>query len=459
MKCGNTNQRAGGGFAYIVGLIVLTMLMVLAVAFVAATDTNLSISNNCRSGMDAQLAAESGLAFMLERLRSVRLPNETTHATFASDLLAGLAQVLNGTANLAGQAVTNDGTTISVPDIQTDNGTFRCWFSWIDDKQCRLVVQGSARQLQRRVAMELALEIKRPLVFDYGLASRGQITISGNAKILGVNHPWEASVLSATQLHNDAIRLDGGVTVDGDLYTAGQDTYITLEGSPTVAGTTDPEEMAEHFHEGVDTPDFPQIETSHLVPLAVNVIDANTNLSAGVYNNIRIAAGTNPDFTSDVVLNGVVYVEAPNIVRFRGQTTINGLIVTQDKDLPLELCQLDFAGGVHANGVELLPDTSEFTAVKEYTGSFIIAPGFGAVFSGNFGTVNGAIAADQLTFAGTAEGTVNGTVIGLEDLPTMLGGNVIIRVNREGDGSTAAGFLESFALIPQPESYSELAGE
>ncbi len=195
------------------------------------------------------------------------------------------------------------------------------------------------------------------------------------------------------------------------------------------------------------------------MPLAVNVIDANTNLSAGVYNNIRIAAGTNPDFTSDVVLNGVVYVEAPNIVRFRGQTTINGLIVTQDKDLPLELCQLDFAGGVHANGVELLPDTSEFTAVKEYTGSFIIAPGFGAVFSGNFGTVNGAIAADQLTFAGTAEGTVNGTVIGLEDLPTMLGGNVIIRVNREGDGSTAAGFLESFALIPQPESYSELAGE
>ena len=111
-----------------------------------------------------------------------------------------------------------------------------------------------------------------------------------------------------------------------------------------------------------------------------------------------------------------------------------------------------------AYGVEVLPDTPEFAAVKQQTGTFVLAPGFGVTFSGNFGAVNGSIAADQLTFTGTAEGVVRGAVLGLADLPATLSGHVEIRVDRAHAAPHPAGFVQSFALVPVASTYLELKG-
>jgi len=108
--------------------------------------------------------------------------------------------------------------------------------------------------------------------------------------------------------------------------------------------------------------------------------------------------------------------------------------------------------------VEVLPSTPTFAAVKQQTGTFVLAPGFGVTFAGNFSAINGAIAADQLTFTGTAEGLVRGSVIGLRDITTRVGGNVDIFVDRSNADPNPAGFLKPFALIPQPETYQELTG-
>jgi hypothetical protein len=309
------------------------------------------------------------------------------------------------------------------------------------------------------VAINLHLVRKRSAVFDYGLVSKGQITLAGNATIAGVNTPDEASVLSTTDNVYDAICVEGSVVVTGDLSVSADQAYVSISGSPTIAGETDPELIAEHIHTGVEEPEFPQIDTAPLAALATNIVDANTDMHRSAFSNIRIVAGTNPVFAADITLNGVVYIEAPNIVKFEGKTTLNGLVVTQDADLPIESCQLRFTGKVEAFGVENLPDRPEFAVVRQQIGTFILAPGFGTTFAGNFTAINGTIAADQLTFTGSAEGVVNGSVIGLTDLPTYFGGNCEIMVDRSGVDVNPVGFVHPLALVPQPDTYAEVSGE
>ncbi|MDY7009650.1 MAG: hypothetical protein SVV80_02725 [Planctomycetota bacterium] len=345
---------------------------------------------------------------------------------------------------------------VHVPDIQVNGRSFYCWFTQLDSNRRQITVRGTFGGVTRHLNMDLMLVFKPAMAFDYGLASRGQISIFGNARILGVNDPTEASVISVTKSHLDALCLDGHAEVSGDLYTSGTGTYVSVSGSPTVAGTQDLAEIAKHVHNDVEEPDFPEIDTSPFAALATYTLQPGDPTNKNVYNNLLIPAGMNPNFTSDVVLNGVVYIESPNDVKFEGKCTINGMVVTEESSEPISNCQLSFAGHVEANGVKSLPDTSEFANVKTQTGTFILAPGFGVTFAGNFSAINGSIAADQLTFTGTAEGTVKGSVIGLKDLPTNIGGNVDIFVDRSNNKNNSAGFVKSIAMEPVPDSYNEL---
>ena len=450
-------RRMRCGFAYLMAMVLLIVMVVMAVSFTGLTTMNVLKSDNQRDAVDARLAAESGLEFMLDNIRRMRLPGRLTQETFVDSLCTELSRRLDATGNLAGQSVTKTADAVLVPPISLEGMTFRSCVRWVDANRCRLEVTGAAHGLSRRVTMDLMLVSRRPGVFDYGLASRGQVTVSGNAKIVGVNQPTEASVLSATQSSSEAISVNGSVVISGDLFAAGQNTTVGISGRPEIAGSQDPAVIAQHVHLGVEAPDFPELDAAPLAALATNLVDRTTDLKQSVLKNIRIAAGTNPTFSSDVVINGVIYVEAPNIVRFEGKTTLNGFIVTQDSDQPLSSCQIHFAGHVEARGVEGLPATPEYAAVKQQTGTFMLAPGFGATFAGSFSAINGSIAADQLTFTGTAEGVVKGSVIGMKDLPTEIGGTVEIYVDSKNADPRPAGFVQSTALTPDPSTYAEAA--
>ncbi len=455
--------EAPGGFAAVLALIVLAVGV--CVALVAVTSGSLSIRQ--ASGLhrvgEAQLAAEGGLRYMLAHLKAIHLPGDTTEETFLANALDALGPRLEGTANLGAQTLTNTGSQIVVPEIQVGDGrTFSSWITWVGPDRCRLKVRGSAEGLTRYLTMDLALVRDLPKVFEYGLASRGQVKLAGQARIEGVNKAEEASVFSGTMTSPTPIYLQGSsVSVGGDLYVAQGAGSVLIEGSPQIGGTSDPLRLIEHIHFDVDVPDFPVLETDHLVALAVNLVDGSTDTSqpGQVYENIRIAAGTNPTFAGNVQINGMVYVEAPNTVTFEGACTINGMIVTQDTENPISDCQIIFAGTVDAAGVDGLdPDNPAYDEVRQYTGSFLLAPGFGVSFAGDFQTINGTIAADQLTFAGSATGVIKGTVIGLADLPTVLDGNVSVKVDRSHLNQNPAGIIKPFAFDPLADSYLEPIG-
>ncbi|MCK4623851.1 MAG: hypothetical protein KAV00_00950, partial [Phycisphaerae bacterium] len=253
------SEKFNRGFAYVLALLLLAIFSTLAVAFASITDLDLQKSNNCRNSNGAQVAAESGLAFMLNVLDGIRLPGSTTEETFCVNLRKALADRLEGTANLAGGHVTNTGESVLVPDIQVEGKTFCYWFTQLDPDRCQMKVEGSFGGVTRYISMDLMLVPKPAKAFNYGMASRGKISIIGNTRIMGANDSSEASVISVTKSHPDAIYLEGQPEISGDLHTSGDEAYVLIEGKPTIAGTQDPDEIAEHVHEGVEEPDFPEI--------------------------------------------------------------------------------------------------------------------------------------------------------------------------------------------------------
>lgn len=455
------NRGGRGGFVYVMAIVILAVFTTLMVAVTSGANSSVQQSHNQHLVLDARLAAESGVGFILNQIGRIQFPTDMNEENFASVLCDRLGEKLNGTGNLSGASVSYDGGTVSIPTVSLGRGTFTCHFIQTDSDSCRLEVVGRYGDVSRRVAIDLDLVIETSRVFDFGLASRGQIILDGNANIIGINMPEEASVLSTSTAHASAIEISGGVTVSGELGVSGEEGAVVISGSPSIAGETSPEEYADHIHFGVDPPEFPALDTAPLAALATNLVDSSTNFQTPgqVWNNIRIAAGTNPKFANNQILNGVIYIEAPNDVRFEGQTEINGMIVTEDNDSALSECQLHFAGGVEAYSVDRLPDTPEFEAVKDMTGTFILAPGFEVTFAGHVTAINGCIAADQMTFTGTAEGTIEGTLIGLEDLPTRIDGNVDIYIDRANANTNPVGFLKPFGLVPDSRTYRELLGE
>jgi hypothetical protein len=446
----------------VLSVFVLGILSALAMSLVVDTGLTALRSDNYRDSVSAQLAAESGFEFMLKAMDEVRVPETTTQTTFLEDCSAAFGEKLNGTPNLASATVRTDGSQVVIPPISLPNkgGNFTSYVTWLDATHVRLETVGTCGGISRRLRMDFERVVHRSPVFDNGVASKGQLKISGNSKIKGTTDPNDASILAASSTYDNAVIIEGGVVIDGDVYAAGETSYVDITGTPEIAGSTDPGVYSDNLHTATDVPDFPAVDTTVLAGMATSVIDSTTDLTGSdlVFNNVRIAAGTNPTFSTGVTVNGIVYIEAPNIVSFSGQANLNGLVATQDSDEPIETCHISFAGGVTANGVEALPDTEEFADVKQQAGTFIVAPGFSVSFAGNCSIAGGIIAADQLTFTGAAEGSVNGSVISLEDSLTTFGGNVTLYVDHDGAVQQPAGFINSFGLSAIPDSYTERIG-
>ena len=307
--------------------------------------------------------------------------------------------------------------------------------------------------------MQLDLLVTRSTVFDYGVATRGQIDIGGNVKLTGLPDPELASVLSCYDTAgNNAINIHGGPVVSGDLYTSGLTADVTVGGGPVIGGEADPTKWSEHIHRDIGVPDFPVIDTSELITYATTVVNKNdlkvTGLETSVeLSNIIIPAGLNPVVTNDVTLNGVIYIQSPNTVKFTANATINGIIITEDDpSQDFNKCSVEFAGGVQLNGVGVLgPDYGE---LRDHKGTFIVAPSFSLKFGGHTESVGGVIAADQITFGGGTTGIVRGSVIGLKDLLMGLDGGCEITISPMED-ENPAGFEPVIRLAPDRTTYTE----
>ena len=94
--------------------------------------------------------------------------------------------------------------------------------------------------------------------------------------------------------------------------------------------------------------------------------------------------------------------------------------------------------------------------MKALPGTFLLAPGFSVQLTGNFGTLNGAVAAEELTVAGSVEGTVRGPVIVWGNHEMKLSGNSPITIDRTDTPQKPPGLTCTLRLVALPRTYKEL---
>jgi hypothetical protein len=188
------------------------------------------------------------------------------------------------------------------------------------------------------------------------------------------------------------------------------------------------------------------------------MVDSNTDTSSdATFENIKIIAGTNPTFSGQTTLRGIVFIETPNVVEFTGGADITGIIVG-DGDLNDNsgTNQIIFRGNVDSHPISDLPNEPQFEGLHDQTGTFVIAPGFKVSFGGSFSALCGAIAGNGIEFFGNAGGIINGLVINYSGEEMELSGNSDLYFNRSGTTESPAGFVPEIILKYNPTSYSEV---
>jgi hypothetical protein len=441
----------------LMAVVALGVITALGLALISTSGTELSNADSFRNMDSAHVCAEDGTMFLRDQcLPDVRLPYTVDSSNALTSLKTALlatdenGQYVNDLMkNLVSQGVTPD-LTISngqliVPAFQMPNGSYQCYFEYAgldseNNPNYWLYAKGTTDDTQRMVAMRFPAKPYVSPVFSYGLASKGVIRIGGNAQITG--DPDELASVLSTADQSGAIDVSGSATVEGDLYaTSTNSLAISYSGSATIAGQTTDSGKAEHVHTGVADPEFPVIDTTCFLDVWNNasssdkmVIASQDDIDATTsYNNLKILKGASTSnqplkFSSDTVINGVMYVEYPNWIKFSGSVTINGVIVsdnTYDASTDADIGEIDFVGSVTMNDPSALPNETRWDELKELDGTSMLVPGFDINMKGNSATFTGMIAANTVNMSGNSGGgerslSMPGPVMGLGERAIVI---------------------------------------
>ena len=471
-RIGYLSSRDRQGSVLILSLIFIVMLSAMAVALATMSGSNVQIAENHRKLEDTRACAESGLEVMRYWMSKVEMSGKTDPAQ-RFDLLANNLQ-----SSLSDAGITNitpaysGGSTITIANVPlcaSRNQSFSAMLTKIDANNVQLDVTGYEGPIEDRVSRtirsEFVFNVRADNVFDFGVASKGPVHLSGNIEMEGANIALESNAYIETD-QPLALEIIGNSQIAGSVKITNASAFVNLQGGHAsiggvtgVAATRPP-----HTEYGVPPSEFPEMDPAAFFDYAANTLSPTANLSGNAtYDNLLIPPGMNPNFTGHPTLRGVVYIQMPNVVKFTGGVDITGIIVTNgdstiDPD-PADTTapQIYFGGNVNSYPVGQLPLLPQFHDLQEQTGTFMIAPGFRVEFGGSFSTVSGAMAANGITMHGNTGGVINGSIINYSQNPMTLTGNGNLYFNRSGRGSEVpAGFVPKLVLEYKPASYSEV---
>jgi filamentous hemagglutinin family protein len=455
LKTRNLKRAARRGVALLLTMIFLAIFACLAVAIVTATDANLTIARNRIESGQAAAFAETGVQMIRLGVGGVTVPGTHNAADVHNAIVTQLQSVFTGShmvnsASISAGAggVTVPMITVARPDGRTGTISLIILSSGGAQDATTITISSTGRfgGACRTVTYNMTVQRGRSIFSVYGLASKSAITMTGNASITGANNPQEANVLSDTYSTTNAIQLTGNINVAGDVAVCNPDGNIRKTGNIHIGG----QQII-----GAPEPEWPQVDITPFTPYATNV--RSTGASGNItLSNIRIPANSNPTFSGNTTINGVVYVQSPNKVSFTGNVTMVGVIVCDTPAIyNLSNNQVSFTGNVTSQGVESLPAGAQYDGLRSLTGSFLLAPGFSARFTGNSTMVNGCMVASGFTFTGNSGGRVKGGIVNLADSSFTLTGNSPLIIDKNGFPDNPAGLVSSYKVVCIPGSYAE----
>ena len=454
--------RSRKGAALILSIIFVLIFSALAASIATLSTTNVQVSNNQRHANRALVSAQSGLEVMRYYLSGIKVSGTVAPANRLQAIAAQLQNKLSssGITNIV-SSYDDSAKTVTVPSwllSSESSQAFNAVIAYGDNYDSLIMdITGTSRQVSKRIRVGFNFATFGNTVFDFGIASKGPVRMHGSVEVEGFNEAIEASVYIESENSNLALEMIGKSSIAGEVKIVNPIASVDVSNASSIYGEKG-EEALQHVYIGVPPCDFPAPYPANFEQYVANTFDPATDTAANItLENIRIPAGTNPSFSGNVVIRGLVFVEPPNVVRFSGNAQITGIIVGNgDLDNPAAENQIEFLGTVNSYCVSELPDEG-FSELKKEAGTFILAPGFGVRFGGNFQTLNGVIAASSIEFFGNAGGTINGSVVNYGQAAMNLDGNTDLVFNRSGIAKNPAGFEPTKVLQFLPTSYCEPA--
>ena len=451
-------QRSGA--ALILSMIFVVLCSTVAISMATLSGTNVQVAQNQQQVNCALASAHSGLEIVRYYIQGISVPASVA----AQDRLEAVADELQTafvTAGITNMSVGYDAANhiLTIPNVALNsqtNQSFDARVTYAEDfDTVSVVITGSSRDVDKLVGVNYGFATVSNPIFDFGIATKGPLNMQGNVDVEGYNENIEASVYIESLNSTLALEMTGKSAIAGDVSIANRNACVDIGNSSSVHGATGDAAM-EYVTIGADRCEFPVPDPTGFEPYIQHTFDPDQDPTSNVtLTNTEIAANANPVFSGHAIIRGIMYIRAPNVVRFTGNAEIHGLILAEgDLDNPSADNLVDFGGTVDSHDVSTLLQ-EEFGALTEETGTFILAPGFSVCFRGNFETLNGVIAASGVEFHGNAGGRINGSVINYSDQCMTLAGNTDLVFNRSGMQEVPAGFEPTKVLECLPNSYTE----
>ncbi len=449
-------RRRRKGVVLIVSMIFVFIFASLGIAFCAMSGISAQISDNQRRMNSALASTDSGLNIIRFWFERVSIPGTVPPNSRIESIAAYIQSDLanNGISNI--QTVF-ESSTITVPSVCLDSETGQSFTAQITQPQTdvlQLDVTGTSGAIDRITRVTYNISPRTSTAFDFGVATRGPLEMSGNVELGSINISVESSVFIESENGETALSMSGNSQIAGDVSISDTNADVELGNNCSIGGETG-EGAMDHVLLGATSPEFPTPQPGYFEHYATTILEEGGDDT--ILENVRIPAGLNPSFSGGTVIRGVLFIEQPNVVKFTGHCEITAIIVGDgDISEPSTANQIEFAGTVDSYDVSTLPDEPQFADIRTETGTFLMAPGFSAEFGGNFSTLSGSIVASGIAFSGNAGGTINGSVINFSDEPMVLGGNSDLIFNRSENGQVPVGFTRDVVLHYEAESYSEM---
>lgn len=455
------------GIALVMTLIFIMVFMAMSAGMMTMSSHNAIAASNLKAGNLARSTAESGIELLRYWMNEVTIPASMTKDQLFAHTITELKTVLDDRSIAA---VVDEAGSLWIGPVMIDaveNRVFSAVLSLGESQGIDIRITGTNNALSRTLVSAftygLHSEEGKYLGFDFGVATKGPLSL-GNLLLDGVNASIEADVYIESMNTNDALDINNA-QIAGDVKIVNPSGLVGMSGGQSsIGGEQGSAAIDNHVEVGVAPADFPIADPVHFEQY-VNGITINSANKASYSNNttlenVRIAAGTNPKFTGNTVIKGVVYIESPNVVEFGGNADITGLIVG-DGDMTdnSKTSQINFTGTVNSQSVSQLPAETKFDGLRNETGTFLMAPGFAIAFGGNFGTLNGCIVANGVRTYGNAGGEIGGSIINYSTEPMDLSGSDLL-FNKSGITDVPSGFIlkntNLWSINYAPSCYTEV---
>ncbi|MBA7473715.1 hypothetical protein ES707_09058 [subsurface metagenome] len=445
------------GAVLIISMIFVLIFSAIAVSMATLSGTNVQLASNQQKVGCAFASSESGLEVMRYWLTNVAIPSSTPPSDYFGVIVDTMQDDL-AASNISNITIYNDG---SIPPVMLDSATGQGFEGeiLIDANNINILqvyTTGGGSEITRTIKVHYDIEPYEYPIFDFGLATKGPLHFLGNPTVRGINSNSEADIYIESQNSNLAVLVTGNTNFDGDITIANTLANVDFQGDISIGDDSGQTAIDNHVSIGAEPVEFPVPDTQHFQQYATgDIIDSSIDISNSMtLSNATIQAGTNPNFEGNIIIEGILFVEQPNIVTFERNVALNGMIVADGDANNPGTNGMTFLGNFETNPY---PSGTEFDAIRQETGSSILAPGFSASFEGNFSAIGGVMAVSGAHFSGNVNAIVEGTIVNYSESPTTIEGNATLNFDRSDNIMVPAGFDTHRILTYNPSSYEELA--